>query len=65
MGGLFTGWFTPTEAGAVGAGLILLLTLFTKQLSWEGLKKSLFDTLRTTAMIMLLSWFSYYFWEIN
>lgn len=54
MGGLFTGWFTPTEAGAVGAGLILLLTLFTKQLSWEGLKNSLFDTLRTTAMIMLL-----------
>lgn len=54
MGGLFTGWFTPTEAGAVGAGLLLALTLLTKQLTWEGLKKSLFDTLRTTAMIMLL-----------
>ena len=54
MGGLFTGWFTPTEAGAVGAGLILALTLLTKQLTWEALKKSLFDTLRTTAMIMLL-----------
>ena len=54
MGGLFTGWFTPTEAGAVGAGGILVLTLLTKQLSWDGLKKSLFDTLRTTAMIMLL-----------
>ncbi|MBU9721066.1 MULTISPECIES: TRAP transporter large permease [Bacillaceae] len=54
MGGLFTGWFTPTEAGAVGAGGVLLLTLITRKLSWQGLKKSLFETLRTTAMIMLL-----------
>ncbi|MCL7748712.1 TRAP transporter large permease [Halalkalibacter alkaliphilus] len=54
MGGLFAGWFTPTEAGAIGAGGVLVLTLLTKQLSWEGLKNSLFDTLRTTAMIMLL-----------
>ncbi|KHF38520.1 TRAP transporter large permease [Halalkalibacter okhensis] len=54
MGGLFAGWFTPTEAGAIGAGGVLVLTLLTKKLSWEGLKSSLFDTLRTTAMIMLL-----------
>ncbi|WP_138419597.1 TRAP transporter large permease [Aquibacillus sediminis] len=54
MGGLFTGWFTPTEAGAVGAGGILILSLLTRELSWEGLKGSLFETLRTTAMIMLL-----------
>lgn len=54
MGGLFAGWFTPTEAGAVGAGGVLVLTLLTRKLSWDGLKNSLFDTLRTTAMIMLL-----------
>ncbi|ARK29887.1 TRAP transporter large permease [Halalkalibacter krulwichiae] len=54
MGGLFAGWFTPTEAGAVGAGGVLVLTLLTRKLTWEGLKNSLFDTLRTTAMIMLL-----------
>ncbi|UOE92702.1 TRAP transporter large permease [Alkalihalobacillus sp. LMS39] len=54
MGGLFAGWFTPTEAGAIGAGGVLLLTVLTRKLSWDGLKKSLFDTLRTTAMIMLL-----------
>jgi tripartite ATP-independent transporter DctM subunit len=54
MGGLFTGWFTPTEAGAVGAVGVLVLTLLIRKLSWEGLKNSLFETLRTTAMIMLL-----------
>ncbi len=54
MGGLFMGWFTPTEAGAVGAFGVLLAALLGKSLNWEGFKKSLYDTTRTTAMIMLL-----------
>lgn len=54
IGGLFAGWFTPTEAGAVGAGGILLISLLEKRLNWDKLKKSLLDTTRTTAMIMLM-----------
>lgn len=54
MGGLFAGWFTPTEAGAVGAAGVLVVTLLFRQLNWEGIKKSLVDTTRTTAMIMLM-----------
>ena len=54
LGGLFAGWFTPTEAGAVGAAGVLVITVVTKQLNWAGLKKSLYDTLNTTAMIMFL-----------
>lgn len=54
MGGLFAGWFTPTEAGAVGAAGVLAVALVKKRLNWEGLKKSLFDATRTTAMIMLM-----------
>ncbi|MEL7567180.1 MAG: TRAP transporter large permease [Dehalobacterium sp.] len=54
VGGLFAGWFTPTEAGAVGAGGVLAVALLGKRLSWELLKKSLADTTRTTAMIMLM-----------
>jgi len=54
VGGLFAGWFTPTEAGAVGAGGILVISLLEKRLGWENLKKSLYDTTRTSAMIMLL-----------
>lgn len=54
IGGLFAGWFTPTEAGAVGAGGVLLIGLLEKRLGWEKLKRSLMDTTRTTAMIMLM-----------
>lgn len=54
MGGLFMGWFTPTEAGAVGSFGVLMAALLGKSLKWEGFKKSLYDTTRTTAMIMLL-----------
>ena len=54
IGGLFAGWFTPTEAGAVGAGSILLIVGVRRQLSWEGFVKSLRDTTRTSAMILLM-----------
>ncbi len=54
MGGLFAGWFTATEAGAVGAAGVLGVALIGRTISWDGFKKSLFDTTRTTAMIMLL-----------
>ncbi len=54
IGGLFAGWFTPTEAGAVGAGGVLGISLLRKRLTWEGFKKSLLDTTRTTAMIMII-----------
>jgi len=54
MGGLFAGWFTATEAGAVGAAGVMIVALLRKTISWDGFKKSLLDTTRTTAMIMLL-----------
>jgi len=54
IGGLFKGWFTPTEAGAVGAAGVLLVALMGKNLNRENLQKSLWDTTRTTAMIMLM-----------
>jgi tripartite ATP-independent transporter DctM subunit len=54
VGGLFAGWFTPTEAGAVGVAGVLGVALLEKRLSLEKLRKSLQDTTRTTAMIMLM-----------
>jgi len=54
MGGLFVGWFTATEAGAIGAVGVLLSALAGRNISWEGFKKSLVDTTRTSAMIMLM-----------
>ena len=54
MGGLFFGFFTPTEAAAVGAFGVLLVSLLRRQLSWEGLVKSLYETLRTSCMVLML-----------
>jgi len=54
MGGLFAGWFTATEAGAVGATGVLLSALAGRNITWEGFKRSLVDTTRTSAMIMLM-----------
>ncbi|WP_028307812.1 TRAP transporter large permease [Desulfitibacter alkalitolerans] len=54
MGGLFAGIFTPTEAGAIGAGGVLVVALVGRRLTWNGFTKSLMDATRTTAMIMLL-----------
>ncbi len=52
--GLVAGWFTPTEAGAVGAASVLLVALVERRINWERFVKSLADTTRTVAMIMLL-----------
>lgn len=54
LGGLFAGWFTPTEAGAVGAGGVLVLTVLERRLGWKEFNMSIADTTRTTAMIMFL-----------
>lgn len=54
MGGLFAGWFTPTEAGAIGAAGVLTVALIGRKLSWEGFMNSILDSTRTTAMIMFM-----------
>ena len=54
MGGLFTGIFTPTEAGGVGSACVLLVALLRKQLSFKGFVKSINETLRTSCMVLLL-----------
>jgi tripartite ATP-independent transporter DctM subunit len=54
MGGLFIGLFTPTEAAAVGAFGVLAVSLIRRQLTWAGFVKSLYETLRTSCMVMML-----------
>ncbi len=54
MAGLFFGVFTPTEAGAVGAFLILVLALVQRRISWKGIVKSFYETVRTSCMVLLL-----------
>lgn len=55
FGGLFMGYFTPTEAGAVGASLALLIALAKRSLTREVLYNSLLETLITTAAILFIT----------
>lgn len=54
VGGLIVGFFTPTEAGAIGALAVLVVGLAMRYLKWEGFVRSLAQTTRTTAMIMFM-----------
>ena len=54
MGGLFIGLFTPTEAAAVGAFGVFVVSLIRRQLTWDGFVKSLYETLGTSCMVMML-----------
>jgi C4-dicarboxylate transporter DctM subunit len=54
MGGLFLGWFTPTEAGAAGAAGALVIALARRSISWKGLFAALDETARLTAMVYLI-----------
>jgi len=54
IGGLYAGWFTPTEAGAVGVFFTLLVTVPFGRLSWKGLMHSILETLKISAMVFFL-----------
>ena len=52
--GLFFGWFSPTQAGAAGVAGAILIGLVTRQLTWAGFMNALKDTIRVTAMVMVI-----------
>ncbi|MBW2630381.1 MAG: TRAP transporter large permease [Deltaproteobacteria bacterium] len=54
MGGLFWGFFTPTEAGAIGAFGTLLLALAGRNLTMKGFIASLSETTRISCMILII-----------
>lgn len=54
MGGMFAGYFTPTEAAAVGAAGSILIALFKRQLRWKMLQRALMETIRTSCMVMII-----------
>ena len=51
IGGLYTGWFTPTEAAGAGAFGAFMITLLKGRLSWKTLVISLKEASSSTAMI--------------
>lgn len=54
MGGLFIGFFTPTEAGAIGAGGAIVLGFVRRRLTWKGFIQALFESTRISCMVLVI-----------
>jgi tripartite ATP-independent transporter DctM subunit len=52
IGGLFFGWFTPTQAGGIGAAGAFAIGLLRRELNWRVFIDSTRDGLRTSCMIL-------------
>ena len=54
LGGLYAGWFTPIEAGAVGCMGAIIIGLLRRSLSWKDFWSVLTDTGLVTASVCFL-----------
>jgi tripartite ATP-independent transporter DctM subunit len=54
MGGMFAGWFTPTEGAAVGAAGSLVVAAIVGQCTWRMIWRSAQETIRTSCMVMIV-----------
>jgi len=52
---IYAGWATPTEAGALGAFVVLIIALY-KGIKVESLKFALIETAKLVAMIFSIIW---------
>ncbi len=54
IGGIFAGLFTPTEAGAAGAFVVLVIALARRRLNWRNFKAAFRDSAVTIGMVGFL-----------
>lgn len=54
IGGLYLGWFTPTESGAFGAFGAFVLAFAMRKMTLERFKQAMIGTLKTSAMVLTL-----------
>lgn len=54
LGGIYTGWLTPVEAGAAGAALGLIIAIARRRIDPKGFWNALLETGHITASILFL-----------
>jgi C4-dicarboxylate transporter, DctM subunit len=54
FGGIYGGWFTPTEGAGVGAIATLVAALLKGEMTWNKLKQCFYGAAETSAMIFLI-----------
>jgi C4-dicarboxylate transporter, DctM subunit len=66
--GILFGWFTPTEAAAIGCLVALIIVIIQRKLTWKNSKEMLMDTVKVTGMcygILIGAWIFSYFLSIS
>lgn len=54
MGGIYTGWFAPSAAGAVGVFATFLIVVVRRKLNWTGIKTVSLDIVVVAGTILLI-----------
>jgi C4-dicarboxylate transporter DctM subunit len=54
MGGLFKGFFTPTEAGAAGAFITFMLAMGRRQITWNNFLVAVWESVRISCMVLVI-----------
>ena len=54
MGGIYGGFFTPTEAGAIGATVLFLISIVKRKLNRQNLVEALLEAVRISVMVLFL-----------
>jgi tripartite ATP-independent transporter DctM subunit len=54
VGGIYLGWFSPTEAAAIAAFAAAVIGFATRSLTFAGLVEALLDTVYSTAMLFFI-----------
>lgn len=54
LGGIYGGWFTVTESGAVGVFGAILIAVIARKLDWKGIVRCFVNSARLTGTILLL-----------
>jgi tripartite ATP-independent transporter DctM subunit len=54
MGGIYGGFFTPTEAGAIGATVLFLVSIIKRKLNKQNLVEALLEAVRISVMVLFL-----------
>jgi C4-dicarboxylate transporter DctM subunit len=54
MGGMFLGFYTATEAAAIGAAGTMVIGVLKRELTWKKLLQCLNESVRTSCMVMTI-----------
>jgi C4-dicarboxylate transporter, DctM subunit len=54
IGGIYAGWFTPTESAGIGFAVALIIVFGMRRMTWLKLKEAVHSSMKTTVTIFLI-----------